>query len=151
MLKNTTDQARSHGATFGGSAPQTFVVARKICFKHIIKTNILPSWQCISPQTVQPSYGPAAEHFADPITTQSCLKLDNGWTSGIFRSCIKTRHGVIISRNRLHCQFNRNRPLLSRLNFEIFNLHHCAPNHAFWWLNFFLCHRSLLLCFREGY
>jgi len=28
--------------------------------------------------------------------------------------------------NRLHCQFNRR--LLSRLNLEIFTLHHCAIN-----------------------
>jgi len=32
--------------------------------------------------------------------------------------------------NRLHCQFNRNRRLLSRLNLEIFTLHHCAMNHG---------------------
>ena len=29
-------------------------------------------------------------------------------------------------RNRLHCQFNHNRRLLSRLNLEIFILHHCT-------------------------
>jgi len=32
--------------------------------------------------------------------------------------------------NRLHCQFNRSRRLRSRLNLEIFTLHHCAPNHG---------------------
>jgi len=32
------------------------------------------------------------------------------------------------NRNRLHCQFNRNRRLLSRLNLEILTLHHCAMN-----------------------
>jgi len=32
------------------------------------------------------------------------------------------------NRDRLHCQFNRNRRLLSRLNLEIFTLYHCAPN-----------------------
>jgi len=30
------------------------------------------------------------------------------------------------NRNRLHCQFNRNRRLCSRLNLDIFTLHHCA-------------------------
>jgi len=30
--------------------------------------------------------------------------------------------------NRLHCHFNRNRRLLSRLNLEIFTQHHCAMN-----------------------
>jgi len=34
------------------------------------------------------------------------------------------------NRNRLHCQFNRNRRLLSRLNLEIFTLHHCAMNRG---------------------
>jgi len=29
-------------------------------------------------------------------------------------------------RNRLHCQFNHSRRLLSRLNLEIFILHHCT-------------------------
>jgi len=33
--------------------------------------------------------------------------------------------------NRLHCQINRDRRLLSRLNLEIFTLHHCAMNHSF--------------------
>jgi len=32
--------------------------------------------------------------------------------------------------NRLHCQFNRNRRLISRLNLEIFTLHHCVMNHS---------------------
>jgi len=32
------------------------------------------------------------------------------------------------NRNRLHCQFNRNRRLLSRLNLEIFTLHRCTMN-----------------------
>jgi len=32
--------------------------------------------------------------------------------------------------NRLHCQFNRNRRLLSRINLEIFTQHHCALNHG---------------------
>jgi len=32
------------------------------------------------------------------------------------------------NRNRLHCQFNRNPRLHSRLNLEIFTLHHCALN-----------------------
>jgi len=34
------------------------------------------------------------------------------------------------NRNRLHCQFNRNRRLHSRLNSEIFTLHHCALNRG---------------------
>jgi len=32
--------------------------------------------------------------------------------------------------NRLQCQFNRNRQLVSRLNFEIFILHHCVMNRS---------------------
>jgi len=41
-------QARSHRGAFGGSAPKIFlypqnlIVARKLCFKHIIKTKIVP-------------------------------------------------------------------------------------------------------------
>jgi len=35
------------------------------------------------------------------------------------------------NRNRLHCQFNRNRRLLSQLNLEIVTLHHCAMNRGF--------------------
>jgi len=34
------------------------------------------------------------------------------------------------NRNRLRWQFNRNRRLLSRLNLDIFTLHHCAMNHS---------------------
>jgi len=34
------------------------------------------------------------------------------------------------NRNRLHCQFNRKRQLLSRLNLEIFTLYHCAKNRG---------------------
>jgi len=34
------------------------------------------------------------------------------------------------NRNRLHCQFNRNRRLGSRLILEIFTLHHCAMNRG---------------------
>jgi len=34
------------------------------------------------------------------------------------------------NRNRLHCQFNRNRRLLSPLNLEIFTLHHYAMNRG---------------------
>jgi len=34
------------------------------------------------------------------------------------------------NRDRLHCQFNRNRRLLSRLNLEIFTLRHCAMNRG---------------------
>jgi len=34
------------------------------------------------------------------------------------------------NRNRLHCQFNRNRRLRSRLNLEIFTLHHCVLNRG---------------------
>jgi len=71
------------------------------------------------------------------------------------------RHGVIVidysflsnrnrlnwpkmkcDRNRLHCQFNRNRRLLSRLNLEIFTLHHCAKPRL-WCLGFLLCDRLL--------
>ena len=35
------------------------------------------------------------------------------------------------NRNRLHCKFNRNRRFISRLNLEIFILHHCAMNRSF--------------------
>ena len=35
-----------------------------------------------------------------------------------------------LNRNRLHCQFNRNRRLRSRLNLDIFTLHHCALNRG---------------------
>jgi len=34
------------------------------------------------------------------------------------------------NRNRLHCQFNRNRQLLSRLNLESFTLHHCVMSRG---------------------
>jgi len=34
------------------------------------------------------------------------------------------------NRNRLHRQFNRNRRLFSRLNLQIFTLHHCALNRG---------------------
>jgi len=34
------------------------------------------------------------------------------------------------NRNRLHCQFNRNRRLLSRLNLEMFTLYHYAMNRG---------------------
>jgi len=34
------------------------------------------------------------------------------------------------NRDRLHCQFNRNRRLLPRLNLEIFTLHHCAMHRG---------------------
>jgi len=33
--------------------------------------------------------------------------------------------------DRLHRKFNRNRRLISRLNLEIFILHHCAVNRSF--------------------
>jgi len=54
------------------------------------------------------------------------------------------------NRNRLHCHFNRNRRLLSRLNLEIFTLHHCDEPRL-WWLGFLFCHRLLCLRFRAGY
>jgi len=34
-------------------------------------------------------------------------------------------------RNRLHCQFNRIRRLVSRLNLEVLTLQHCAMNRGF--------------------
>jgi len=34
------------------------------------------------------------------------------------------------NRDRLHCQFNRNRRLRSRLNFVIFILHHYVLNRG---------------------
>jgi len=46
---------------------------------------------------------------------------------------------MLCNRNRLHCQFNRNRRLLSRLNFEIFTLHHCAMNRGYGgWVSSFI-------------
>jgi len=54
-------------------------------------------------------------------------------------------------RNRLHCKFNRNRPSISRLNLEIFILHHCAMNRSFGgWVSSFYHHLSWL-CFRGGH
>jgi len=42
-------------------------------------------------------------------------------------------------RNRLHCQFNRNRRLRSRLNSDIFTLLHCALNRGCGgWVSFFI-------------
>jgi len=34
------------------------------------------------------------------------------------------------NRNRLHCEFNRNWRLRSRLSLDIFTLHHCALNRG---------------------
>ena len=83
-----------------------------------------------------------------------CTTRHDEETSRYFKSVtlFTTRHGVIIidynrlqflsnrnrlnwpkmkcNRDRLHCQFNRNRRLLSRLNLEIFTLHHCAMNRG---------------------
>jgi len=43
------------------------------------------------------------------------------------------------NRVRLHRQFNRNRRLLSRLNLEIFTLHHCAMNRGYGgWVSSFI-------------
>jgi len=45
--------------------------------------------------------------------------------------------------NQLHCQFNRNRQLISRLNLEIFTQHHSALNHGCsGWVSSFIiiCH-----------
>jgi len=43
------------------------------------------------------------------------------------------------NRNRLHCQFNRNRRLRSRLKLDIFTLHHCALNRGCGdWVSFFI-------------
>jgi len=35
------------------------------------------------------------------------------------------------NRNRLHCQFNRNGRLRSRLNLKIFTVHQCALNGGY--------------------
>jgi len=56
------------------------------------------------------------------------------------------------NRNRLHCQFNRNRRLIWRSNWEIFTL----PTSLYgeprlWWLGFLLYHRLSWLRFRRGY
>jgi len=43
------------------------------------------------------------------------------------------------NRDQLHCQFNRNRRLRSRLNFVIFTLHHCALNRGYGgWVSSFI-------------
>jgi len=43
------------------------------------------------------------------------------------------------NRKRLHCQFNRNRRLSSRLNLDIFTLHRCALNRGCGgWVSFLL-------------
>jgi len=43
------------------------------------------------------------------------------------------------NRNRLHCQFIHNRRLLSRLNLEIFTLHHCVMNRGYGgWVSSFI-------------
>jgi len=49
------------------------------------------------------------------------------------------RQKLKCNRNRLHCQFNRNRRLFSRLNLEIFNLSLCAEPRL-WWMGFLLYH-----------
>jgi len=54
------------------------------------------------------------------------------------------------NRNGLHYQFNRNPRLRSRLNLEIFTLHHCDEPRL-WWLGFLLYHRLSWLCFRRDY
>jgi len=41
-----------------GSQPPKFVVPRKICFKHAIKTKILPPKMYFAPQSLKPDYGP---------------------------------------------------------------------------------------------
>jgi len=65
------------------------------------------------------------------------------------KAILLNRHGIIVidycflsnrnrlnwtkvkcNRNRFNYQFNRNRRLLSRLNLEIFTLHHCAINRG---------------------
>jgi len=52
-------QARSHGEAFQGSVPPNFLVPRKNCFKNIIKTKLVPIYNCILPlQTPKPGYGP---------------------------------------------------------------------------------------------
>ena len=43
--------------------PKNFVVPRKICFKHIIKTNIAPKMVFCHPETLKPGYGPGLSHF----------------------------------------------------------------------------------------
>jgi len=54
------------------------------------------------------------------------------------------------NRNRLHCKFNRNRRLISRINLKIFILHHCAMNRSFGGcLSSY--HHLLWLRFREGH
>ena len=48
-------QACSHRWEFEGSAPQNFVVPWKICFKHIIKTKILPPKMYFAPTNLTTS------------------------------------------------------------------------------------------------
>ena len=60
------DQAPSHGARHSGAGPPkffvalpNFVVSRKICLKHIIKTKIFSLKNAFFPQTLKPDYVPA--------------------------------------------------------------------------------------------
>ena len=96
---------------------------------------------------------------------QRCIQLtiakdENISKTAVTFSVFDSRHGVIVidyiflsnrnrlnwpkmKCNRLHCQFNRNRRLISRLNLEIFPQHHSALNHGCGgWVSSFIivCH-----------
>jgi len=66
-------QARRHGGIRGQLppnlfyAPLNFVVLRKICFKHIIKTKIFPPKMYFSPQTLKLGYGPGSDKIVSEV------------------------------------------------------------------------------------
>jgi len=66
-------QARRHGGAFGGNYPQifivppNFVVLRKICFKHMIKTKSFPLKMHFAPQTSKPDCGPGSAKIVSAI------------------------------------------------------------------------------------
>jgi len=49
--------------------PPIFVVIRKICFKHMIKTKIFTPLKCISPQTLKLGYGPDSADNVSALRT----------------------------------------------------------------------------------
>jgi len=66
-------QARRHGGAFGAVTPNlfcalpSFVVLRKICFKHMIKTKIVRLQMYFAPQTLKPGYGPGSAKIVPEI------------------------------------------------------------------------------------
>ena len=54
-------------------ASPNFVALRKICFKHVIKTKIIPPENVFSPQTLKPGYGPDSATIVSAVRI-FCLK-----------------------------------------------------------------------------